>query len=76
MIVLYLPYGVGNGGVSVLSKLEDFRENIGQKNKRKTDDIKFSQLVPVSLTPLRAFRVFKLKYDCFTMLYFFCCTPK
>ena len=35
MIVLYLPYGVGNSGVSVLSKLEDFRENIGQKRQEK-----------------------------------------
>lgn len=52
MIVLSLPYGVSNSGVSVLSKLGDFRENIGQKRQEKkliTSSSSPSSGVPVEL---------------------------
>ena len=52
VIVLYLPYGVSNSGVRVLSKLGDFRENISQKRQEKkliTSSSSSSSAVPVEL---------------------------
>lgn len=52
MIVLSLPYGVSNSGVSVLSELGDFRENIGQKRQEEkliTSSSSPSSGVPVEL---------------------------
>ena len=52
VIVLYLPYGVNNSRVSVLSKLGDFRENMSQKRQEKkliTSSSSSSSAVPVEL---------------------------